>query len=76
MEIVLDLDLIKDYPFDIEDFYVLEVQRSADKFLTAEEIASIAGVSIEKANEANRKIIEVMMLSHVIERSRARYIDQ
>ena len=70
MEIELDLDLIKGYKFDVEDFYVLEAQRAADRFLWPEELAVIANVSVEKAREASKKITEVMMLSNMIERSK------
>ncbi len=70
MKIELDLDLIKGYKFDVEDFYVLEAQRAADKFLWPEELAVIANVSVEKAREASKKITEVMMLSNMVERSR------
>lgn len=70
MEIELDLDLIKGYNFDVEDFYVLEAQRAANRFLWPEELAAAANVSIEKAREASRKITEIMMLSNVIERSK------
>lgn len=70
MKIELDLDLINGYKFDVEDFYVLEAQRAADKFLWPEELAVIANVSVEKAREASKKITEVMMLSNMVERSR------
>lgn len=70
MVIELDLDLIKGYNFDVEDFYVLEAQRAADRFLQPEELAAAANVSLEKAQEASKKITEVMMLSNMIERSK------
>lgn len=70
MVIELDLDLIKGYNFDVEDFYVLEAQRAADRFLRPEELAAAANVSLEKAHEASKKITEVMMLSNMIERSK------
>ena len=70
MKIELDLDLIKAYNFDIEDFYVLEAQRAADRFLWPEELAAVANVSIEKAREASKKITELMMLSNMVERSK------
>ena len=63
MDMCLSVDLIKQWQFTLEDFWVLEAQRNANQFLPPEELAPLAGVSVEQALSASRKIAEVMMLS-------------
>ena len=50
--------------FTLEDYWVLEAQRNADRFLTPEELAPIAGVTTKQAVRSVRRITEVMMLSN------------
>ena len=63
MEMYLSLDLMKQWKFTLEDYWVLEAQRNADCFLTPEELAPLVGITIEQARSSSRKIAEVMMLS-------------
>lgn len=63
MEMYLSLDLMKQWNFTLEDYWVLEAQRYADRFLLPEELAPLAGVTAEQALSSSRKIAEVMMLS-------------
>ena len=65
MEFQIDLELLKQYDFDQEDFYVLEAQRNADRWLSPAELAAAAGVSQEKALKAGRAITELMMLTNL-----------
>ena len=64
MEMYLSLDLMKNMGFTLEDYWVLEAQRNADRFLTPEELAPIAGVTTKQAVRSVRRITEVMMLSN------------
>ena len=63
MDMYLSLDLRKQWNVTIDDFWVLEAQRNADHFLWPEELAPLAGVTVEQALSSSKKITEVMMLS-------------